>query len=202
MSGGDDFKDPKLELYRRVLRQAWEDGIVTSDEYALMERIREGLDITLEEHMALESEVYLNLARAAFEKKHHEEANALYKDVLDKDPENELARMNLGFHLHSMGQTREALECFDQVLEKDRSNVEALVVKGVAHDSIGEYEEALAAFEVALTLKDEDEWIWYNHGLALYHLGRMDEAKLSFKKAVSIRADFVNAIKYLEVLEA
>ena len=41
-----------LEIYKDVLTQAWEDGIVTKDEFAIMEKVRQGLGISFEEHLA------------------------------------------------------------------------------------------------------------------------------------------------------
>lgn len=194
------IKDPKLELYRRVLLQVWEDGIVTSDEYAIMERIREGLNITLEEHLELESEVYMSLARQDFEKVHHQEAMELYDAAIAQNPRNKLAWMNKGFHLQSLERFDEALDCFDHALEIDPSNVHALTVRGCSLDMLKRYEEAVGSFLKAIELKADDEWMWYNLGLAYYHNGDNEKAREAFQKAVELKPEFTGPSKYLEML--
>jgi len=195
------INDPKLELYRRVLLQVWEDGIVTSDEYAIMERIREGLNITLEEHLELESEVYMGLARQDFEKVHHEEAMQLYDAAIEQDPQNKMAWMNRGFHLQSLGRFDEALTCFNKALEIDPANVHALTVRGCSLDMLKKYEEAVASFLQAVELKKDDEWIWYNLGLAYYHSNENEKAKGALRKALELKPEFTGPSKYLEMLE-
>jgi len=195
-----DLKDPKLELYRRILRQIWEDGIVTSDEYAIMEKIREGLNITLEEHLELESEVYMNLARTQFEKSHHKEAMELYDKALKQDPDNELAWMNKGFHLNSLGRTEEAIKCFDRVITLNPKNPEAYVVKGCALDNLGKPKPAITAYKNALKFIPDDEWVWYNLGIAYHHSDDREKAISAFKQALKLKPDFSGPMKYLEML--
>lgn len=195
-----DFKDPKLELYRRILRQIWEDGIVTSDEYAIMEKIRDGLNITLEEHLELESEVYMNLARSQFEKTHHKEAMELYDKAIKQDPDNELAWMNKGFHLQSLGRAEEAIKCFDHALTLNPKNPQAMVVKGCAYDNLGKHKDAVKTFQQALKITPNDEWVFYNLGMAYFHLGNNAKATESFRQALKIKPDFTGPIKYLEML--
>jgi tetratricopeptide (TPR) repeat protein len=195
-----DFKDPKLELYRRILRQIWEDGIVTSDEYAIMEKIRDGLNITLEEHLELESEVYMNLARTQFEKTHHKEAMELYDKATKQAPENELAWMNKGFHLQSLGRSKEAIKCFDRALKLNPKNPQAMIVKGCAYDALGQHNEAIKTYRDALKLTPDDEWVFYNLGMAYFHLGQNAKAAEAFKQALKLKPDFSGPMKYLEML--
>lgn len=194
--------DPKFELYRRVLKQVWEDGIVTSDEYAIMEKIREGLNITLEEHLEMESKVYLTLARSQFEKVHHKEAMDLYDAAIEADPKNALAWMNKGFHLQSVGRYDEALHCFDKVLEIDPKNAQAYTMKGCSLDTLGAFEEAVEAFLAGLKLVPDDEWVHYNLGVAYFHLNEFEKAKAAFSRSLELNPHFTGPMKYIEMIDA
>jgi len=140
-----------LEIYRTVLSQAWEDGIVTRDEFAIMEQVREGLGITFEDHLLIEEEVYLQLARKAFKREDPTDSLDLIDIVLDDNPKNELAWLDRGFYLYGRGDMEEAVKCFDRVLELNGDNNDAKVLKGVLLDNLGDPKEALQWFRKALT---------------------------------------------------
>jgi superkiller protein 3 len=166
-----------------------------------MEKIREGLNITLAEHLELESEGYMNLARTEFEKVHHQEAMELYDLAIENNPKNELAWMNKGFHLQSLGRFEEGVKCFDEALELNPGNAHALTVRGCALDQLKKPKEAVDSFKKALEMKAGDEWVWYNLGLAYYHMGENEEALKAFRKALQIKPEFTGPQKYIEMIE-
>jgi len=53
----EDAKAKKAFVYKAVLEQAWDDGIVTNDEDAMLRRLRESLDLTDDEHKNIEKEI-------------------------------------------------------------------------------------------------------------------------------------------------
>jgi hypothetical protein len=70
-------KEQDTEVYKRVLQTAWRDGKVTATERFLVEELRKHLQITEEQHRALESEIIRKLAQD------HMEFRRIYRTVLE-----------------------------------------------------------------------------------------------------------------------
>lgn len=70
-------KEQDSEIYKRALMTAWHDGKVTATERFLVEELRKHLNITDEQHRALESEIVKKLAQD------HMEFRRIYKTVLE-----------------------------------------------------------------------------------------------------------------------
>ena len=52
-----DETKQRLTTYRKILEQAWADGILTIDEQALLEKVRSKMQISDEEHNTIENEI-------------------------------------------------------------------------------------------------------------------------------------------------
>ncbi|MCD6111009.1 MAG: hypothetical protein J7K08_04960 [Thermoplasmata archaeon] len=57
ISPGRESEDRRLDVYRNILKKAWEDGKLTRDEAELLKEARRELKVTEEEHRRLEEEV-------------------------------------------------------------------------------------------------------------------------------------------------
>ena len=60
--------------------------------------------------------------------------------------------------------------------------------------------EAVRQFDLSIAENDSYAEAWVNRGIALTNLGELDEARDSFDTALSIKADFVPALRALAVL--
>jgi len=54
-------KTKKKLVYRSVLQEAWADGVVTEDEEAMLEQLRDSLDLPLDEHQKMEEDIIKKL---------------------------------------------------------------------------------------------------------------------------------------------
>ena len=70
-------KEQDTDIYKRALQTAWHDGRVTATERFLVEELRKHLNISDEQHRALESEIVKSLAQD------HMEFRRIYKTVLE-----------------------------------------------------------------------------------------------------------------------
>jgi hypothetical protein len=70
-------KEQDSDIYRRALQTAWRDGLVTATERFLVEELRKHLNITEEQHRALEAEIVRKLAQD------HMEFRRIYRTVLE-----------------------------------------------------------------------------------------------------------------------
>ncbi len=178
--------NPNLKIYTAALEQAWEDGLITSDEHAIMEKLRKALDITPKEHMEAEAQIYLELARKDFQEENHEEAIDWYEKSIEENPKSEMAWFNKGIHLLGLDRLEEALEVFNRVKELNSDNIHALGLRGVALDSMGRYEDAVEAFTEALDRRSNDALLWSNLGYTTFKMGKFEEALEYFDKALDI----------------
>jgi hypothetical protein len=70
-------KEQDSDVYKRALLTAWRDGRVTATERFLVEELRKHLNITDEQHRALEGEIVRKLAQD------HMEFRRIYRTVLE-----------------------------------------------------------------------------------------------------------------------
>ncbi|MCL1981220.1 MAG: tetratricopeptide repeat protein [Proteobacteria bacterium] len=79
------------------------------------------------------------------------QASACFKEVLDKDPANYMALVNLGHVQQTLGWREKALECFEkayQVLAQSKAAPQELLLPlGKLYAELGEHAKALAVFE-------------------------------------------------------
>lgn len=72
-----EAKEQDTDVYKRALLTAWRDGRVTATERFLVEELRKHLNITEEQHRALEAEIVKRLAQD------HMEFRRIYRTVLE-----------------------------------------------------------------------------------------------------------------------
>lgn len=72
-----EMKEQDSDVYRRALMTAWRDGRVTATERFLVEELRKHLNVTDEQHRALEQEIIRRLAQD------HMEFRRIYRTVLE-----------------------------------------------------------------------------------------------------------------------
>jgi predicted O-linked N-acetylglucosamine transferase (SPINDLY family) len=141
----------------------------------------------------------MNIAEAlALAVRHHQaghlqQAEDLYRQVLQADPQNADAWHLLGVALHHAGRNAEAVEHIRRALALDRAQAVFHGNLGLAYAALGRIEEALASYQEALRLQPDYANAHNNLGALLHSLGRFTEAETAFRRAVRIRPDFADA---------
>lgn len=126
-----------------------------------------------------------------------DEAIALYRAALQRDPNDALTYSNLGTALAAKGQLDEAIVQHRRALELAPNDADghynlanALMTQGHVVDAVREFQEALR-IEPGLVEAH------LNLGNALNTLGQTDEAAGHYRQAIAMRPDMVEAVNNL-----
>jgi len=115
------------------------------------------------------------------------EAEKLYRQVLEDQPEYAPASYLLGMLLKARGETELARPCFDQAIRHAPHYADARAALGRLDYAEGRYAEAVDAFRQVLAVRPESIEILNDLGLALGHLGQTKEAIEILRQAVAAR---------------
>jgi tetratricopeptide (TPR) repeat protein len=138
----------------------------------------------------------------AVAREHHQagrlqEAERIYRLILEQQPEHPDALRLLGVVALQVGRYDAAVELLQQVLSLAPNSAEASSDLGLALQGQGKIEEAQAAHAKAIALKPEYPEAYNNMGLALQAGGRFDEAIAAYKKALELKPIFPLALNNL-----
>ncbi len=124
---------------------------------------------------------------------HHEQASAIYAQILEKDPAHFDSLHLLGVIAVDGGNPLEAVDWIGQAIRINSGVAEAHVNMGNALKDLRRFEEALASHDRALILKPDLAEAHFGRGFVLCQLRRLDEALVSYACAVRLRADYAEA---------
>ena len=121
------------------------------------------------------------------------EAERLYQQILQTDPNQPFALHLLGAIAYQVGQTDIAVDLIAKALAINPEFSEAHNNLGLALQDLGKLDEAIACYNKALAIIPDDIEAHYNLGLALQDLGKLDEAVVSYHKVLTINPNFAEA---------
>ncbi|MDG5767500.1 tetratricopeptide repeat protein [Balneolales bacterium ANBcel1] len=107
-------------------------------------------------------------ANRAYEAGHYEQAEAIYRELLEDQPGDARLLFNLGSALARQGKTEAAMDVFEQYRNSADSSEERAPAEynlGYLHEQAGNTEEAMNRFRRALDLDPSDEDAKYNYEL-------------------------------------
>ena len=126
-----------------------------------------------------------------------EEAESLYRSLLETDPKNLSANNNLGILLYSLGRFSEAEKCYKKATELKPDFADAYNNLGITLKKLKKYDEAEKSFNKAIELQPDVAGAPFNLGNMLKDLRRFDEAETSFNKAIELKPDYAEAYNNL-----
>ncbi|MBD2773633.1 glycosyltransferase family A protein [Iningainema tapete] len=119
------------------------------------------------------------------------QAQQLYHQVLEIQPNHPEALYNLGMLATELGQTQTALKWLTAAIQA-QPDVKTWFSLGNLHVAQQQYAQAVTAYRQALELKPLLP-IYNNLGYALQQVGEFDEAIHYYQKALEIKPDFIEA---------
>lgn len=122
-----------------------------------------------------------------------DEAEALYREVLQAVPGQQTALHLSGLIAHQRGRHREAVTLISKALEGGATTATIHTNCGVAYRALGEL--GIAAWHIAwaISLDPESADAHFNYGLVLYDQGLLQQAALHFETVLQLRPDSATA---------
>ncbi len=127
------------------------------------------------------------------------EAEAIYRSVLQQDPNDPDALHLLGALTAQTGHGDAALSLIDHAIAIDPACPEFHNNKGLILFNLGRFEQAVAAHREAVRLRPEFPEALNNLGNALLHKGELAEAADTYRKTIALRPNYANAYSNLGV---
>ena len=122
-----------------------------------------------------------------------DQAQALYRRVLEASPRQFDALHLLGVIERQRGAPRRAVELIQEALRVDPRQARAHCNLGAALQDLGRADDALASYEAALRLDPAYALAWDNRGNTLRRLGRLPEALDSHERALGLNPAMAEA---------
>lgn len=122
------------------------------------------------------------------------EAEGIYREILQLQPDNPLVLHYLGVVAHQRDDNDQAVALIGKALAIEPGYAEAYSNLGLALKAQGELEEAIASYDKAIDLNPEFIAAYNNLGIALHEQGKFDEAVTAYEKAISLNPQ--HAISY------
>ena len=122
-----------------------------------------------------------------------DEAELLFRQVVEADPRHAEARHRLGVIAHLRGRWAEAAELIEAAIDLNGGSAGHYFNLALALHELDRYEEAAEACRAALRLKPGFVPALYTLGLSLKDLGRLDEAIAAYQEASRHAQDFAEA---------
>jgi tetratricopeptide (TPR) repeat protein len=143
----------------------------------------EPLEIALDASSSNEDEDVKAFARRLRQDKKFEESARLWRELIQKHPEDARSMNELGSILMDAGRYEDSLQWFRRSLEIKPDLTVARINAGVALRRLGRLEDAVTSFKDALTANPDDAVACFNLGATLRSLGRPDEALIWLRRA-------------------
>ena len=135
----------------------------------------------------------LNLALQHHEAGRLQEAEALYRQILQVQPDHPDALHLLGVIAHQVGRNEIAIDLLGQAIAVSPGAAEFHNHLAVVYQAQGRREEALVHFRQAMTLQPAFAEASYNLGLMLHKEGRLDEATAHYREALRLKPEYADA---------
>jgi tetratricopeptide (TPR) repeat protein len=122
---------------------------------------------------------YINLSNIYTERKDHDKAVEMLNKVLEFDPSNHDALLQMAKHFEDSEEYDKALPMYEKMLESDPENVDILFNQGIMYKKIEKIDEAINNFQKIVSLRPED-------GEAVYFLSEFYSQKADFAKVIEL----------------
>ncbi|HEY5291310.1 MAG TPA: glycosyltransferase 61 family protein [Burkholderiales bacterium] len=126
-----------------------------------------------------------------------DEAETLYREVLQQSPGHQTALHLSGLVAYERGRYREAVSLIEQALAGGAKTAAIYNNCGAAYRALGEFETAARHFAQALALDPEFADAHLNYALASWDLGLSRQAAVHFEFALELGADSPKAYYHL-----
>ena len=121
-------------------------------------------------------------------------ANAIYRRILELDPNHADALNLAGVVAHQSGDQETAIRLIEQAISINDANASYFNNLGEAYRAFGQNQKAVNAYERALKINPRDVAANNNLGLSFHVLQRYDDARAAYKRALSLAPNDVEVL--------
>lgn len=126
-----------------------------------------------------------------------QQAEIIYRQILDVQPDNPDALHLLGLVAHQVGQNDPAIELIGKAIQLYPDNPHFHANLGAALLESGRFAEAAESLAAALLLQADFPECHFNHGLALANLGQHEDAIAAYQAALNAKPNYPEAANNL-----
>ena len=124
---------------------------------------------------------------------HIEDAEKLYNEILQEQPDHEEATHLLGLVKFQQGDYQKAIALITRAVEIDPGFAAAHYNLGRCHEQIDENEKAVQSYNTSLALRPDDAECYLGLGNARLRLLQLEEALGAFETAIALNPKFAEA---------
>ncbi len=121
------------------------------------------------------------------------EAQRLYRAIVNADPAHFLALQMLGVIAHQTHDAQLAVTLIDKAIAANPREATAHFNRGLALAELRRFDDAAVSYGNALALNPNFAEAYCNRGNALQAQGRIDEALSDYRKAIGLNSNYANA---------
>ncbi len=122
-----------------------------------------------------------------------QQAEQLYRQVLQSNPDDPALLHSLGVVVHQMGKHDAAVELITKAIAANRQIPQFHNTIGLVFETLGKFEEAIASYQQAVSLKPDYAEAYHNMAIALQSQGRYADAVEKCMQALLLRPDYAKA---------
>ncbi len=141
----------------------------------------------------LQTNKQIQLAQQHHQARHLQDAEQIYRQILNADPNNADAYYFLGVIALQVGKFDIAIQFIKKAIQIIPNIPVCYSNLGIALKGLGRVDEAIANYKKAISINPDFADAHNNLGIALKSLGRLSETIASYKKAISINPDYADA---------
>jgi predicted O-linked N-acetylglucosamine transferase (SPINDLY family) len=125
------------------------------------------------------------------------EAEALYRQILQVEPNHPEALHLLGVMAHQQGQHELAVDYIGRAIAIKANEARFHNNLGATYRALGKLQEAMTHYQTAIALHPAYAEAYNNLGNVLREQGKLDEAEAQYRQAVALRPDYAEAHHHL-----
>lgn len=152
------------------------------------EKLSEALDVSF-----ARMETGFAMANLLTQVREFAKASAVYREILDVEPDFPEAHVKASFVLYRLGDLEDALNEVKAALAENPNDAEAHKNRGLIYMDERKFDAAIAEYSEALRLKPDYGLVHYDLGLTYDDMHSYEQAVVEYKKSIVLNPDYADA---------
>lgn len=154
----------------------------------------------MEDFDSRKGEASIDIAYSFANEGRHEEAIAVFSDLIDKRPVGPLFHQR-GLSYSALGDSIRAIEDFTSAIQLDREDPDSYFNRGNVYLKLKSYKSAINDYNIAINLVPDDPRMFNSRGFALAKAGKLEDGFRDLTTAIRLDTDYVSARYNIAILQ-